>query len=197
MSHPRHLIEAVVCYHLTAEQLSHLSKRSKELSSQSHPHNPSPPSTTSASPPDAPPPTSNPLTNPSPPTNSSPDSSTNSTSLPPDILPLISSSTSTSSRASQHLLTSRHHLPLSLIRHLFPKTYTRAINSDLSDVALPAPGDGLGSAKWLDVDVLEKFVWPIELGMWCPVGHLAVFGRGLVDEFARASGREWEVKLES
>ncbi|WWD19863.1 hypothetical protein CI109_104330 [Kwoniella shandongensis] len=202
-----HLIEAVVCYHLTAEQLKHLSRRGTELASStpSSMHGPSPSSTTSASPPGGHHHTSN-NTNPPHPSpaarshsssssHHSPDSQT-SYSLPPDLLPLISTSTTSSSRASQSLLTSRHHLSLRLLRTQFPKTFEYALSSELNDEALPAPGDILGSARKVDVDRPEKFAWPIELGMCAPVAHTVAFGRCLVEELAEKEGKEWERKLE-
>jgi len=191
----RHLIEAVICYHLTAEQLAHLHRRGKELSvaASTGPstHDPSPSSTTSASPPV--------ITGPSPSSthsNPSPESNT-SYHLPTDLLPLISSSTTSSTRATTHLLTSRHHLPLRLLRSRFPQTFGHAINSELSDEALPAPGDGLGAARKVDVDEPERFSWPIELGMVCPVAHTVAFGRCLVGEIGGGLGTGWVVKLES
>lgn len=189
---PRHLIEAVICYHLTAEQLAHLNRRGKELSISTAPstHGPSPSSTTSASPPT--------ITGPSPSSisNPSPESST-SYHLPSDLLPLISSSTTSSTRATTHLLTSRHHLSLRFLRSRFPETFGWAINSELSDEALPAPGDGLGSARKVDVDEPERFSWPIELGMVCPVAHTVAFGRCLVGEMGKGLGSGWEMKLET
>ncbi|KAK8853435.1 hypothetical protein IAR55_004141 [Kwoniella newhampshirensis] len=204
-----HLIEAVVCYHLTAEQLKHLSRRGHELASStsSSQHGPSPSSTTSASPPGthhhgtssshAQPPHPSPAarSHSSSSSHHSPDSQT-SYSLPPDLLPLISTSTSSSSRASQSLLTSRHHLSLRLLRTEFPRTFEYALSSELNDEALPAPGDNLGSARKIDVDRPERFAWPIELGMCAPVAHTVAFGRCLVEELAEKVGKEWVRKLE-
>jgi hypothetical protein len=163
----------VVNYHLTSEQLHHLHKRSKELGG------PSPPSTTSASPPG---------TGPSPASHVS-----DSTNLPPDLIALITSSTTSSSRAAQCLLTSRHHLSLRLLRLRFPETFEFAINSELADEALPAPGDTLGAARRVDIDHPERFAWPIELGMCAPVAHTAAFGRCLVKEMAECSNRDWDL----
>ncbi|OCF30925.1 hypothetical protein I316_07451 [Kwoniella heveanensis BCC8398] len=202
-----HLIEAVVCYHLTSEQLAHLSKRGRELASASTPtptnHGPSPRSATSASPPGtAPLPPSNGGHHVSPPARSSSSSSHHSPesatsySLPPDLLPLISTSTSSSSRAAQHLLTSRHHLSLNLLRSQFPKTFEYALSSELNDEALPVPGDILGSARRVDVDRPERFAWPIELGMCAPIAHTVAFGRCLVEEAADGLGKEWSRRLE-
>ena len=195
----RHLIEAVVCYHLTAEQLAYLHRRGKELSVSTASTVPastrglSPSSTPSASPPAAtnhgPSPSSS-HSNPSP-------SSNTSYHLPSDLLPLIFTSTSSSTRAATHLLTSRHHLPLRLLRTRFPRTFSHAINSELADEALPAPGDGLGAARKVDADEPERFSWPIELGMVSPVAHTVAFGRCLIAEMARGQGREWELKLEA
>ncbi|WVF67345.1 hypothetical protein IAT40_002099 [Kwoniella sp. CBS 6097] len=202
-----HLIEAVVCYHLTSEQLAHLSKRGRELASASTPtptnHGPSPGSTTSASPPGtAPLPPSTGGQHVSPAARSSSSSShhspesASSYSLPPDLLPLISDSTSSSSRAAQHLLTSRHHLTLNLLRSQFPKTFEYALTSELNDEALPVPGDNLGSARRVEVDRPERFAWPIELGMCAPIAHTVAFGRCLVEEAADGLGKEWSRKLE-
>lgn len=228
--HPRYLIDAVVCYHLTAEQLAHLHRRGKELSI--HPssnHGPSPSSTTSVSPPaitqpspaaqsssssTSQTPTHTQLTNngqsassntqtsshgnhttttePSPTHNST---STTAYNFPTDLLPLITASTSTSARASHHLLTSRHHLSLRHLRQTFPKTYEHCINSPLADEALPAPGDHLGAARRVDIDRPECFVWPIELGMCSPVAHVCAFGRCLVGEFADTLGFQWDFTL--
>ncbi|WVR09650.1 hypothetical protein IAU60_006723 [Kwoniella sp. DSM 27419] len=204
-----HLIEAVVCYHLTAEQLAHLSKRGRELASASTPthHGPSPGSTHSASPPGTvPPPTAStssgpaqisPVEHPSSSSSShhSPESQS-SYALPADLLPLISTSTSSSSRAAQHLLTSRHHLSLRLLRSYFPRTFEFALTSELNDEALPVPGDNLGSARRVDVDHPERFAWPIELGMCAPVAHTVAFGRCLVEEAADNMSKEWTRRLE-
>lgn len=108
---------------------------------------------------------------------------------------LISTSTSQVSKAQSNLLNSRHHLPISLLRSRFPRTYDDAIHSELSDESLPPPNDTLGAARKVDIDQLKSFVWPIELGMCAPMAHLAVFGRGLVREMAEAAGREWDVRL--
>lgn len=83
-----------------------------------------------------------------------------------------------------------------MLRTKFPETFDAAIHSELADEALPAPGDTLGAAKRLDIDVPDRFAWPIELGMHCPVAHTAVFGRSLVSEYGRLTGG-WEVKLDS
>ena len=112
-----------------------------------------------------------------------------------DLLPIISNSTSSIHRAHQYLLNSRHHLSLGVLRTRFPETFDAAIHSDLSDEALPAPGDNLGAAKSLDIDIPDRFAWPIELGMHCPVAHTAVFGRRMVSEYGRARG-DWNLKLE-
>ncbi|WVW86420.1 hypothetical protein I302_108466 [Kwoniella bestiolae CBS 10118] len=199
-----HLIEAVVCYHLTSEQLAHLHKRGKELASSNGTPTKSPRSTTSGSPPGSAsvngPPSSQPHPSPaggSGSSSSSPESTYVSYSLPPDLLPLISTSTSSSSRAQQHLLTSRHHLSLKLLRTWFPTTFNFAINSELNDEALPVPGDNLGSARRIDIDDHpEKFAWPIELGMHNPVAHTVAFGRCLVEEMAGFLGKEWVRVLE-
>lgn len=78
------------------------------------------------------------------------------------------------------------------MRKAFPTAWDRAINSDLSDDLLPAPGDLLGCARRLDIDDPDTFAWPIELGMQNAVAHVAVFGRALVREFAQAAGKPWE-----
>ncbi|WRT69984.1 uncharacterized protein IL334_006977 [Kwoniella shivajii] len=198
-----HLIEAVIGYHLHSQFLVHLNRRGKELASSStlNAHGPSPGSTTSNSPPgSALPPSSQP--HPSPAARSSSSSSHHSPesqgsySLPSDLLPLISDSTSSSTKVHQSLLTSRHHLTLRLLRTYFPKTFEYALTSELNDEALPVPGDNLGSAKRVDVDHPEKFAWPIELGMCAPVAHTVAFGRCLVEEMAENIGIVWERKLE-
>ena len=111
-------------------------------------------------------------------------------------MPIISTSTSATHRAHSYLLTSRHHLSLRVLRTRFPETFDIAIHSELADEALPAPGDTLGAAKRLDVDAPERFAWPIELGMHCPVAHTAVFGRCLVNEYGMMLGG-WQLKLEA
>ena len=209
----------MVCYHLTSEQLSNLSKRSKELSSVpngSTTHGPSPASSTSSPPagtgpsPAAQSTSSHHSTTPATTTHhhppqtyqptptrhasSSPESHTSTAGLS-DLIPLISSSTLASSRAQTYLVTSRHHLSLRILRTRFPTTFDRAIHSELADEALPAPGDMLGAAKRLGIDHVEVFAWPIELGMHCPVAHTAVFGRSMVAEHGEAVG-EWQVRLE-
>ncbi|WVQ94939.1 hypothetical protein IAU59_002028 [Kwoniella sp. CBS 9459] len=207
-----HLIEAVVCYHTTSEQLAYLaylSNRDQALGSASTPtathQGPSPDSATSTTSPPAtapPPPPSNggqhvspaaPLS--SSPSHHSPDSAS-SHSLPPDLLPLIATSTSSSSMAAQHLLTSRHYLSLNMLRSQFPRTFEYALNSELNDEALPVPGDTLGSARRVDADRPERFAWPIELGMCAPIAHTVAFGRCLVEEAAESLGKEWTRKLE-
>ncbi|WWC64849.1 uncharacterized protein I303_107463 [Kwoniella dejecticola CBS 10117] len=124
-------------------------------------------------------------------------SGSGSYSFPPDLLPLINTSTSSSSKAQQHLLTSRHHLSLRLLRTFFPRTFEYAITSELNDEALPAPGDNLGSARKVDIDNHpERFAWPIELGMCAPVAHTVAFGRCLVEEMAEHLGKDWVRVLE-
>ncbi|CAD6572668.1 MAG: hypothetical protein TREMPRED_000599 [Tremellales sp. Tagirdzhanova-0007] len=162
-----HLIEAVVCYHLSTEQFAYLHRRGKELSTSTAP------------------------------ILSNQHESNTSYHLPSDLLPLISSSTTSSTLATTHLLTSRHHLSLRLLRSKFPETFGYAIESKLSDEALPAPGDNLGSARKLEVDEPERFSWPIELGMVCPVAHTVVFGRCLIGEMGKGLKSGWEMKLEA
>lgn len=202
------MIEAVVSYHLSTEYLAHLSKRGQEIVSASTMHGRSPPSS-SGSPPSATGPSPVPShsattgtagTMPSnsaqPGSSSSPDSHSSQSNMISDLMPLIVNSTGTSSKAQTFLLTSRHHLSLRILRNRFPITFDYAINSELADEALPAPGDLLGSAKKLDIDHVERFAWPIELGMHCPVAHTAVFGRSMVKEYAEATGGAWELHLE-
>ncbi|ORY31598.1 hypothetical protein BCR39DRAFT_525858 [Naematelia encephala] len=186
-----HLIEAVVLYHVSAEELSQLSKRGAQLAANPS-HGPSPSDTSTSN---SPPTTSTQAHNPSPSNHNqhSPTSTSSTSAVPPDLLALISHSTNQSLKAAQTLQTARHHLSTRLLRSQFPRTFEAAITGDLSDQALPPPEDLLGAAKQLDVDVVNRFAWPIELGMCCPVAHVAVFGRGLVKEFAETSGRTWEV----
>ena len=189
----RHLVEAVWVYQISQYRIHQLSRRSKELSSPTASHpltGPSPVSNTS-SPPAA--------TGPSPAAQSSssssadpPNSATNPTA---DIQNLIRNVSNLSSSATTHLQTSRHYLPLSLLRARFPKTFDRAISSDLGDEALPAPGDTLGNARNVDIDDPEaKWAWPIELGMCCPLAHVTAFGRSLVEELAESQGWAWDRK---
>ncbi|KAK4686018.1 hypothetical protein P7C73_g4106, partial [Tremellales sp. Uapishka_1] len=172
-----YLIEAVICYHLSSEQFIHLGRRGRELSVAAT-TNPSPGSGSSTSSP--------PNVGPSP---------ASSDSFPPDFLPLITSSTATSYRAQNYLLSSRHHLSLRLLRTRFPATYEHAINSELSDEPLPAPGDSLGSARRIDPNHPERFAWPIELGMVGPVAHVVSFGRCLIKEAVEGEGKEWDGRL--
>ena len=144
---------------------------------------PSPASTNDASPPNS-------LPDPSPHSASS----TQSPELSAEISGMISSSSSQHHRASQYLLNSRHHLPISRLRKSFPSTYDVALHSELADEALPAPNDALGAARKVDIDQLDTFIWPIELGMCAPGAHLSVFGRRLVEEFAKAEGKDWDVR---
>lgn len=65
----------------------------------------------------------------------------------------------------------------------------------MADEALPPPNDPLGAARKVDIDHLERFVWPIELGMCAPLAHLAVFGRALVREMAESMGKEWDTRI--
>ena len=198
-----HLIEAVISYHTSADSLSQLSRKSRQLDpSQVAPQTPTQshsshatstsydpakvvgpsPSATTASP------------APSGHSNESHNSHNSHGSNPiSDLLPLIAASTSTSVSASRHLLNSRHHLSLSLLRSRFPQSFELAIHSELADQALPAPGDLLGSAKRLDIDDVDVFAWPIELGMHAPVAHVSVFGRCLVKEYEEGMGG-WEVR---
>ena len=129
--------------------------------------------------------------------NPSPHSSSSNTNpeIPPEISMLIANGARQSSNASQHLLNARHHLPLSRLRGSFPETFQAAISCELADEALPAPNDTIGAARKVDIDHLDMFVWPIELGMCAPAAHLCVFGRRLVQEYASRAGKEWDVKL--
>jgi hypothetical protein len=108
---------------------------------------------------------------------------------------MITNGVTQSSNASQSLLNARHYLSLSRLRRSFPDTFDAAIHCELSDEALPAPNDTLGAARKVDIDHLDQFVWPIELGMCAPIAHLSVFGRRLVKEFADKMGKEWDVRL--
>ncbi|ORX40466.1 hypothetical protein BD324DRAFT_647397 [Kockovaella imperatae] len=197
-----YLIEAVISYHTSSDHLSQLSRKGRQLDpaavapptpTQSHSGN----STSSSGAADSKP------TDPSPPaiaaspalSGHSAESQASHTSSNPlnDLLPLIASSTSSSSSAQHHLLNSRHHLSLGLLRTRFPQSFELATHSELADQALPAPGDTLGSAKRLDIDNPDVFAWPIELGMHAPVAHTAVFGRCLVNEYGEARGG-WNVR---
>lgn len=216
----RYLVEAIVSSHISTSQLHHLSRRSRELAtvttptsatfsasamqpnSSTHPHGPSPQSSNEASPPGqtGPSPHGSHNSHQSHHSHHSAISNTGSAQaeyhLPPDLLPLINQSTTSTTRAITHLLTSRHHLSLRHLRIHFPRTYDNAINSELSDEALPAPGDNLGSARKIDPDEPARFGWPIELGMCAGVAHVVAFGRGLVEECAEGEGREWVRVLE-
>lgn len=200
-------MEAVINHHLATETIVALGHRGSQLAAAStlassgsasasmnragntstqtgvNGIGPSPSSTNDASPPNS-------LVNPSPHSSSS----ALSPELPVDISNMISQTATQSARASQHLLNARHHLPLSRLRKWYSDTYEAAINSELSDEALPAPNDSLGAARKVDIDALHNFIWPIELGMCAPLAHLSVFGRRLVCEFAAAMGKEWTVK---
>lgn len=195
-SDPRHLIEAVVCYHLNSEQLAHITRKTKELNnptvsaSSASAQGPSPPSSTGS--PGATGPSPAAQSTHSNPNSGSPESHTSQGVS--ELLPIITTSTSATHRAHTYLLTSRHHLSLRVLRTKFPDTFDIAIHSELADEALPAPGDPLGAAKRLDIDVPERFAWPIELGMHCPVAHTAVFGRCMVNEYGKILGG-WALKL--
>lgn len=123
----------------------------------------------------------------------SPASSAHSEQQTADMLKLLSATSASSTSANHALLSSRHHLSLRILRQAFPTTWDRAINSSLSDDLLPAPGDQLGSARMLDIDDVDTFAWPIELGMQNAVAHAAVFGRALIREFADAAHKSWDV----
>lgn len=209
----------MVYYHLSAEQLHHLNRRSAQINANANAQTSSSGSTTMAPSQSLPGPTpqsqsqstlpnhtspsasaaeespSNPSVGPSP--HSASSSSAHPLEIPSEIMGLISTSTTQSSRASTNLLNSRHHLPLSLLRSKFPVTYDTAIHSELADESLPPPNDPLGAARKVDIDHLERFVWPIELGMCAPMAHLAIFGRGLIREVAETAGKEWETNLEA
>ncbi|CAK9787405.1 hypothetical protein CC85DRAFT_305721 [Cutaneotrichosporon oleaginosum] len=114
-----------------------------------------------------------------------------SSELPADLLKLLNVAHTSSSSSQRALLQSRAILSLRLLKNKFPETYDRAINSDLADDILS--GDTLGCARNLDIDDLDVFAWPIELGMQNGVAHIAVFGRSLVREFALAAGKPWDV----
>lgn len=81
------------------------------------------------------------------------------------------------------------------MRNSFPTTWDRAVNSELAEDIMPAPGDSLGCARFLDIDDPDTFAWPIELGMQNAIAHVAVFGRALVREFSEVAGKPWEAVL--
>ncbi|KAL7424532.1 hypothetical protein Q5752_000216 [Cryptotrichosporon argae] len=166
------LVEAILSYNQSTENLHTLYRRSKDHSTASSASNPSPS-----------------------PTNPSPSSSP-SDSLPADMYPQLQSTSALSHHAATTLLTSRHHLSLRLLRSAFPQTWEHAIGSELADEVLPAPGDSLGAAAKLDIDNVAVFGWPVELGMHNAAAHVSVFGRGLVQELARGAGQEWDAAHE-
>ncbi|WVQ75576.1 hypothetical protein IAR50_005203 [Cryptococcus sp. DSM 104548] len=193
-----YLLEAVIQYQTGRDTLAMLQHRGKELQSTSPRDKPSPSGSNTTVSPSAPNPPSAPVQGPSPASSHSPahSPSSSTSSLPSDLLPLIFSSFRQSSDSSQSLHLSRHHLTLRILRSAFPDTYHNAIHSELADHALPAPGDVLGSARYVDVDETDRFCWPIEIGMVSPVPHVVAFGRGMVQEMAEREGREWNLVLE-
>lgn len=125
----------------------------------------------------------------------SPMSSNTSDTLPQDILPLMSSVTDTMNKANSFLQTSRFFLSLQVLRDHFPKTYETAITSDLSEFALPAPGDTVGSGRCVDPDQPDVFAWPIELGMSAGIPHLVAFGRSMIEEYAETHNIKYSKRL--
>lgn len=116
--------------------------------------------------------------------------------IPIDVFNLIGDIDNSATKAIDHLQTSRLYLSPKLLRAHFPRMFENTVASDMSDEALPAPGDMLGSGKSVDPDYTDHFAWPIELGMSAGIAHLAVFGRGMVKEYAEKAGYKWELKLE-
>jgi hypothetical protein len=113
-----------------------------------------------------------------------------SSELPADIVKMMNVTYTATSGGAKALQQSRALLSMRLLKTKFPETYDRAINSELADEELPT--DTLGCARNLDIDDLDVFAWPIELGMVNGVAHLAVYGRALVREFTQTAGRPWE-----
>ncbi|ODN95795.1 hypothetical protein L198_04413 [Cryptococcus wingfieldii CBS 7118] len=195
-----YLLEAVIQYQTGRDALAMLQHRGKELqtTSTSPRDKTSPSASNTTASPNPPPPQPASVQGPSPASSHSPahSPSSSTSSLPPDLLPLIFSSFRQNAESSQSLHLSRHHLTLRILRSSFPTTYQNAINSELADHALPAPGDALGSARYVDVDETDRFCWPIEIGMVSPVAHVVAFGRRMVQEMAEREGRDWSILLE-
>lgn len=69
------------------------------------------------------------------------------------------------------------------------------MSTDLADLALPIPGDTIGSGKCVDPDQTDVFAWPIELGMSAGIPHLVAFGRAMVEEYAQVHGVRYTKKI--
>jgi hypothetical protein len=122
-------------------------------------------------------------------------SSNTSDALPADFIPLMSSVTDTINKANSALQTSRFYLSLQILRDHFPKTYENAMSTDLSELALPVPGDTIGSGRCVDPDEPNVFAWPIELGMSAGIPHLVAFGRSMIDEYAKVHNVRYSKKI--
>lgn len=107
----------------------------------------------------------------------------------------MASVTETMNKANSFLQTSRFYLSLPILRDHFPKTYDIAISTDLSDLALPIPGDTIGSGKCVDPDQPDQFAWPIELGMSAGIPHLVAFGRSMIEEYAEIHNLRYTKKI--
>lgn len=126
----------------------------------------------------------------------SPLSSNSSDAVSNDILSTIANVSEASNKSTSFLQTSRFHLSLRVLRDYFPRTYEIAMTSDLSDEALPIPGDTVGSGRSIDPDAPGcHFAWPIELGMAAGIPHLVSFGRSMVEEYAERQHLRWERKI--
>lgn len=197
-----YLIEAMALNQQFRTHETHLHRRWKDVSASSSIASATP--TSSAHPPNtAPIPITVGGSDPSPSSNASPPdqigpspSSASSDILPADMLPLIGSAVTTSTRSATYMQTSRFHLSMPLLHDFYPHTYENIMMSDFSEEALPAPGDTVGSGKTIDPDITHRFAWPIELGMCAGLAHLVAFGRGMVEEYAEQAGYTWDKKLE-
>ena len=204
----RCLMEAMAQQQICVSQQKWLQARQREISA--HPSsNPSTTPTSATHP--VPPPTSTASTGgraaptgPSPSGSASPPdqvgpsplSSNSSDAVSSDILTTIANVSEASNRSVSFLQASRFHLSLRVLREYFPRTYETAMSSDLSDEALPIPGDTVGSGRNIDPDQPGcQFAWPIELGMSAGMPHLVAFGRSMVEEYAEGQSLRWERKI--
>ncbi|WWC72257.1 uncharacterized protein I206_106219 [Kwoniella pini CBS 10737] len=219
-----YLIEAVIGYHLTSEQFIHLNQRGKELQNSiqinvQHQQQQQQTSSSYKSSNSSPPNNSNfvqiqnnisPSSNNnqhSPESNISCNSSSSSSStintnynLPPDLLPLINSSTNSSFKSQQNLLNSRNYLTILILSKRFPKTFNFALNSSssfnnnnkLKIINLNDNNKINNNNLNLNIDKNpENFNWPIELGMSEPILNIVAFGRCLIEEMANHFKKDW------
>jgi hypothetical protein len=63
-------------------------------------------------------------------------------------------------------------LTKSRLRAYFPRMSIVTQHADMSEVLLAAPGDILASGRFLDIDEVYLFAWPIQLDMVAGIAHV-------------------------